>query len=76
MDADNAAGTVHGERANATGPKIRVAMFAVAAVGLPILAWNAVFYRLHGSLNPTYVLLSLFLSVRLILDGTYGVMGH
>ena len=65
MDADNDAGTVHGQAANATGPKIMVAMFAVAAVGLPILAWNAVFYRLHGSLNPTYV--SLFLSINLLI---------
>ena len=37
MDADNDAGTVHGERANATGPKIRVAMFAVAAVGYGVM---------------------------------------
>ena len=67
MDADNVAGTVHGRRANETGPKIIVAMFAVAAVGFPTLAWNAVFYRLHGSLNPTYFLLSLFLSINLLI---------
>ena len=49
------------------GPKVVVAVFAaVVVVGLTV-AWNAVSYRLHGGLNPYYVLLSLFLSLNLLI---------
>ena len=51
----------------AKGPKIVVWVLAMAFNVVLTLAWNVVSYRLHGDLNPYYLLLSLFLSINLLI---------
>ena len=67
MDADKAAAAVYSESGSVKGPRIMVAIFVVVVVGLQALAWNWGSYRLHGSLNPYFVLISLFLSINLLI---------
>jgi len=67
MDTDRAAVAVSDQRANEPGPKIVVALIVIAAVGVQTLAWNAGFHRQHGGLDPTYFVLSLFLSINLLI---------
>lgn len=67
MDADNAPVAADGQRANESGPRIIVSLFVVVAVGVQTAAWNAAFYRLHGGLDPAYVVASLFLSINLLI---------
>ena len=66
MNTDNS-GAVSGKVAEEAGPRIVVAVFAAVAVGLQVAAWNAVFHRLHGSLDPAYFVASLFLSINLLI---------
>ena len=68
MQEDNAAQAAdsdHAKENGEKGPRVVVAVFATAVILFLTLAWNAVSYRLHGSLNPCFFLLSLFLSINL-----------
>ncbi len=67
MHEEIAAQPADGHEERDKGPKIVVTVFAAAAVGSLTLAWNAVSYRLHGGLNPYFLLLSLFLSINLLI---------
>lgn len=67
MHRDNAAQAADGHQEGDKGPGVVVTVFAAAVVVSLTLAWNAVSYRLHGSLNPYFLLLSLFLSINLLI---------
>ena len=67
MHEDNAAQAADGHPPGDKGPKVVVTVFATAVVVSLTLAWNAVSYRLHGELNPYFLLLSLFLSINLLI---------
>ena len=62
MDPQKAA-----EPGSTKGPKVPVAVFVVLVVGVQALAWNVASYRLHGRIDPLYLLLSLFLSINLLI---------
>ncbi len=67
MDARETAGTAGSDPGSARGPKIPVAVFVVIVVALQAAAWNVASYRLHGSVDPIYFVLSLFLSINLLI---------
>ncbi len=48
--------------------KIPVALFAAAVIVMSTLAWNVVSYRLYGDVNISYLLLSLFLMINLLIS--------
>ena len=67
MHEDNAAQAADGHQVGDKCPRVIVTVLAAAVVVLLTLAWNAVSYRLHGDLNPYFLLLSLFLSINLLI---------
>ena len=67
MHEDNAANAQLAPYAKERGPKIVVAVFAGAVIVILTVICNAVSYRLHGSLDPVYFVLGLFLSTNLLI---------
>ena len=67
MQDENNARPANVHHVTARGPQVVVAVFAVATVAVLTLVWNAIAYRLQGSLNPYFFVLSLFLSINLLI---------